>query len=487
MRALKSFSYWDAVKERPLLFIIFGSVLIRLLYLLLDWPLWWDSHVYVSMGKYIFSQGETGIWEVYRPLLHPLILGAFWKAGINPFVMGKLLDILFTILSVYLIHIIGTKIFNEKIGLLSALIFSLNATLISLTGLILADPLALFLGLCGVYFILRQEKMWSFFMAGFFLALSFLTRFPYGIWFGSIFLCLFITRDSICFKKIIIKKMKNILGISLGFLMPVLPYLYFNYWRYRNPFIPFTSGTWIVTTATWFYDSGIFFYFREFFLGNPIYLFFFPAFYFFYKQRLWKDFQKKVVFLIPVLTLLYFIYLPRKEVRYLLVALPFFALTISYALVNIYERLKLQTKPVILSRAFVIICIILILLPTPTTLNIERVPTFDKPISTALAKHNIRGLVLSSSPSYISFLDNPIATLDGMDFAPERYERFQGAYKMLFINDCDFPCPPDESMCKGRKEQLLQRIERENQRIFRETYIFKEANETCTYSMYLPK
>ena len=37
--------------------------------------IWWDSAVYLGMGKHIYSLGEVGLWESSRPLIWPLILG----------------------------------------------------------------------------------------------------------------------------------------------------------------------------------------------------------------------------------------------------------------------------------------------------------------------------------------------------------------------------------------------------------------------------
>ncbi|MBS3117008.1 glycosyltransferase family 39 protein [Candidatus Woesearchaeota archaeon] len=473
-------AFGSIVQERPLLFIVVGSLLVRLLYLLLDWPLWWDSHVYIGMGKYIFSQGGSGIWEVYRPLLHPIMLGGLWKVGFNPFIMGKILDVLFSTISIYLVYLIGKKIFDEKIGLVGAFIFSIDAMFITITGLILADPLALFFGLLGVLFFLKEDCRWAGLGSGVCLAFSFLTRFPYGIWFGSMLIILALQKEGAR------SKIKKGLFLCLGFFIPVGAFLYFNYLRYGDPLLPLTTGSWIITTATWLYGSGIFFYFKEFFLANPVYLFFFPSVYFFFKERLWKENGEGVVFIVPLLTLLYFLYVPRKEVRYLLVALPFFALTAAYGLRFTLYWLKNKTKPIILSRAFVVICAILILLPVPTTLNIERVPIFTENIKVAITQYNVTGLVLSSSPAYVSFLDHPLATLDGMTFAPERYGMFQGRYAILFVNDCDLICSVTDGECNERRERLLGKIEKENKRIFRETYIFEDASLKCRYSMYLP-
>src|SRR3989338_1546051 len=105
------------VIEYPLFFILFFAFLVRVIYLFLNYPLWWDSHVYIGMGKYIFSGGQLGIWEVFRPILYPLLLGLFWKFGFNPIIFGKIMDLLLSLICIYLVYKIAKEVFNEKVAL----------------------------------------------------------------------------------------------------------------------------------------------------------------------------------------------------------------------------------------------------------------------------------------------------------------------------------------------------------------------------------
>ena len=82
--------------------------------------IYWDSAVYVGMGKYIYSLGESGLWEASRPLAWPLMLGGLWKVGLNPLIFGKILGIMFHLGIVYMTFLIGKKIFSKDIALLGA-------------------------------------------------------------------------------------------------------------------------------------------------------------------------------------------------------------------------------------------------------------------------------------------------------------------------------------------------------------------------------
>ena len=88
---------------------------------------------------------------------------------------------------------------------------------------------------------------------------------------------------------------------------------------------------------------------------------------------------------------------------------------------------------------------------------------------------------MASDPSFVSFLDDHIITLDGMEFAPAIYQKEQGKYQLLFINDCSHICAQHDQKCREEKQQLMVAIQAENKEIF------KKEEQGCTYLMYLPK
>ncbi|MEK6901090.1 MAG: glycosyltransferase family 39 protein, partial [Nanoarchaeota archaeon] len=459
-------------------------------YLSFENPLWWDSHVYISMGKYMFSHREMGFWESFRPFLHPVILGFFWRIGFDPAIIGTVLDIVFSLTAIGLVYIITRKIFNRSIAALAALIFSLTPFFIIFTGILLADPLALTLGLLGILFLLPQAHQaplpLRYFFSGLCLALSFLTRFPQGIWFVMGGLYVFLHHQH--WKA----KVQHLTAYSGGFLLPVIPYLIFNYITYNNALEPFTAGSWIVTTATWMYGSGTSFYLTHFFLTNPLFLFFFIYIFFVIKEKLWKSNAHILTLVIIVCTLIYFLTVPRKEVRYLATALPFLAISVGYTLVTIYHKLTQSKKPLVTPRFFIVLCLLLLLLPMPSQIYLERPPQFTNDIKNAVnaltalnSAVNSTTLILASNPEYISFLDQKTETLDGLDYAPTIYKQNAGKYPLLIINDCDFPCAPDDALCQEKKQQFLDLVAEENKEIFKKEYVFRK--QTCIFKILTPQ
>ncbi|MEK6876668.1 MAG: hypothetical protein AABX63_04600, partial [Nanoarchaeota archaeon] len=67
--------------HKAFLFLFFIFLIVKLVSLFAAADIWWDSAVYLGMGKYIYSSGDSGLWEASRPLVWPLILGFFWKIG----------------------------------------------------------------------------------------------------------------------------------------------------------------------------------------------------------------------------------------------------------------------------------------------------------------------------------------------------------------------------------------------------------------------
>ncbi len=464
----------EKLKEKPLYGVVLLSMIIRLIYLGIDYPLWWDSHVYISMGKFLFSGGEIGAWESFRPLIHPFILGLFWKFGLNPVFAGKILDLLYSLLVIVLSYMVAEKIFNKKVAVLSSLLLGLTPLFIMFTGLILTDPLAMLFGLLGLWFLIRKESFFSYVLGGFFLGLSFLTRFPQGIWFGSVFLVLLFWKESFS------SRMKKLISLTAGFLVPVVPYLLFNYFQYGSIVEPFVAGSWIVTTSTWLYEGGIGYYFFAFFLSNPLYLFFFPYLYSFCKEKYWKNQQIAMIVCITVLTIIYFLYVPRKESRYLVTILPLLSMMVVFMILRIYEHLRHHSTPILRPKAFIIICIILLLIPIPMELHFDRPPSFQNEIAAVIRDHNVTAPILASDPSFVSFLDHPLITLDGIEFAPSIYQRQRGRYGLLFINECDLICEPGNETCDLIKAGFLEQVSNENKEIFKKTV------KGCTYGIYLP-
>ncbi len=462
-------------KQHPLLSILLVSLLIRIAYLFLNYPLWWDSHVYIGAGKYLLSNGSVGLWETFRPIVHPLVLGSLWNIGFDPVATGKALDVILSLVILYLVYRITEKVWDERVAVVTTSIVSITPIFLQPVGLILSDFLAMTFGLIGLYLIIDKKDTTQLFFSGIALGFAFLTRFPVGIWFGAPFV-VFVFRWI---------GLKRLFSYAIGFLAPVTPYLVSNHVLYGNALQPLLSGSWIVTTATWLYGSGLTYYLFHFFLGIPIFLFAFVYLYHFFKEKEWNDMNKTMLVSIGVLTILYFLTVPRKEVRYMLAAVPFLSMMVGASLMQIYHKLQQQKSPIVWPKSFVVIASVLLLIALPTIFSVEREPTFQMQIETALIDHAITKPVLASNPSHVSFLDVPSLTLlSGIEYGKIIYEQHKDEYGLLVVSSCDFHCAPGDGECEGRKKALFEMFE-ENQNIYRESFLLRKKQ--CEFTLYVPK
>ena len=466
--------------KSKLLWILFISFFIRVLFLLVDYPLWWDSHVYIGISKYIYTFGAQGIWESFRPLVHPIILGAFCKAGFDVFFVGKLLDLVLSVVVVYLTYLVGRRVFSEKVALVGASIFAINPLFIMFTGLILTEPLAMVFGLLGMLLFfdyLDSKSYLRLFFSGVVLGLSFMTKFPQGIFFGSCFLVL------VFMKKSWLVRLKEVIVFGLGFSVFVIPFLVLNYILYQNILIPFTAGSWIVTTATWLYGSGLFYYTFNLFISFPIFLFFFGYLYYFISGKRYFRYKELVLVLVFVLTFLYFHSVPRKEIRYLVTVLPMLSLFVGFAIVRIYNHLKSSLAPKIRPRSFIVVCIILIIIVMPSKLYIERYPDVRDEVSSVLEEYNVERMIITSDPSFVSFTNNKIVSLDGAIFALKKYEDNYLDSDMVFINDCDLACEAGDESCASEVNQLILRASEDFSLVMEKKFQFQDR--ACTYLVFV--
>jgi len=141
---------------------IFFVIIFFLFFSILYWtPLDWDSAVYIGMGKYIFSFGDSGLWEASRPLLWPIILGLIWKIGLNPVIFGKAISLLFAIGCIFMTYLLGKEVFDENTGLLAAIFIAFTPAFFLAGSQIMTEIPSAFFALTGVYLFIRKRYAYS--------------------------------------------------------------------------------------------------------------------------------------------------------------------------------------------------------------------------------------------------------------------------------------------------------------------------------------
>ncbi|HLC89859.1 MAG TPA: glycosyltransferase family 39 protein [Patescibacteria group bacterium] len=144
----------------------------------------------------------------------------------------RIVSALAGVISVWLIYLIGKKIFNEQIGLIAALILAVNNFMVWLSRIGLQESLLISLILASFYFfILALEKQKFLSLAFLFFGLSFLTKYT-AIFILPIYLLVIIFK-----KREWLKSQQFYLSVLLFFLIisPIIIYNFFL-WQSRTHF-----------------------------------------------------------------------------------------------------------------------------------------------------------------------------------------------------------------------------------------------------------
>jgi 4-amino-4-deoxy-L-arabinose transferase-like glycosyltransferase len=153
-----------------------------------------DAIGWSKMARKI-SEGESlpYPWTAYRPF-YSIFLASFYTWLGPSFTLAKLLKIVCSALTVSFVYLIGERVFNRVIGLISALVLAFSMPYLYYTLLLLTETVGLFFFVLSVYLIfvsLENKRMAYFFVAGVFFSLSNLTRTLTIVAFPGYIVCIF--------------------------------------------------------------------------------------------------------------------------------------------------------------------------------------------------------------------------------------------------------------------------------------------------------
>jgi len=238
----------ERIHKRKILILIFSAFLIRIIFILTLKNHFYfdDEYEYFKMVKNFLSgkgliAGET--LKSFRPPLYPLFLSLFYGFGCS-LITIRIIQAIISSFTVLLIYITGKKIFDEKVGFISAIISVIYPFFIFYTGFFLTETLFIFLIVVTIYFYILtlkkgEYKIKHLIQCGIYTGLSSLCR-PTMEPFFLIFL-LFLLMAKEDFKV----KIKKVLISSLFFILTLSPWIIRNYVIFKK-FIPATTmGGWV--------------------------------------------------------------------------------------------------------------------------------------------------------------------------------------------------------------------------------------------------
>lgn len=236
---------WLSEKENIflVLILIFG-IGIRLYYYLLTigQALWWDEAAYGTLAKnYIFHtwDGTSAVTgeNVIRPPLFPFLWSLLLRAGFNEAAVRFVLEFIPSVISIFLIYLIGKEMYDKKVGLISALILSVFWIHLFYTGRLLTEVPLLLPLLGGVYYFAKANKD-EFNYTYFFISLLLVSTATLIKYTNGIFLFIYFTMLLINKRYVLVKNKKFwIYGIS-G-ITPILIFFLKNYIFVGNIFPAF--------------------------------------------------------------------------------------------------------------------------------------------------------------------------------------------------------------------------------------------------------
>ncbi|MBD3164467.1 hypothetical protein GF323_04655 [Candidatus Woesearchaeota archaeon] len=423
--------------------------------------LWWDSAVYIAIGKYIFSLGKYGLWEPARPVLWPIILGFFWRAGFNPVIIGRALSLLVSASSIILLYFMIRHFVDNSSAFIFSLLFALNIVLIKFSTKILVDiPAMLFSMLAAYIFIKRQNAFYS----GIFVGLAIMAKFTH-----LSFIPVFII--AILFMKN--EYLKKISYFLVGTAVVILPFLIFNLILYKNPIYSFLEAKYLIDAVVLNYNSPQtwYYYIANILMSAPLLIL---AVFSSYKIITWKKALLISAFIIP---LLYHSFLLNyKNIRYSVIFLPYL-----YTLAALgFGFLRNKQKW--------IKYLIYLLLAAQIIFSFNNVLAFrqDKNPDIYLGFYSFdipnTAEIWSTTPNIAAQKDLRIGELmyypvfDNKKIAHLKNNLHKPDY--IFLNTCDIPCVNYDLDCEQSKAALLEEISQNFKTAF------YESKYGCNLSIY---
>ncbi len=454
------------MKDKDIPFLVFFSIMSILAFgsVFFNEELWWDSNVYIGMGKFVYSGGDAGLWEDSRPVIWPIILGFFWKIGSGPTLSAQIVSVVFGLGCIFVLYHITLVLTKDRVvSLIASMIFALFPLFFNLMPKALSEIPAAFFLLASLYYLVKNR----FPMAGFLLGLSFMTRFfQIFITLGVLFF-VFVQWQK---KKIDTQKMTSFLGL---FALPVLVFLVFNAFVYHDPLHPFRLQAELTISTGEIFEQPWHYYFVYLVKNNALILLAVVG------LALLVQRDKKNGLL--MLLMLFFGFLPyiftaHKEMRFLLPLIALFSFLIAYC-TFLFGNLE-KTK-FLFAGILGIAAIINLGLHFETA---KKDPRFDF-MGQFIEDNKDNEKVWISNPAMIAKHD---IKADDLIYYPRYDSKKIGELgkrldepDLILLNTCDLlPCPSDDALCPKNHADLLESLQdRFTLRAFR-----KESQ--CDYYIY---
>lgn len=420
-------------------------------------PLIWDTAIYLAMGKYLFTGGAIGLWEVFRPPLLPVLAGRLWKAGMPPVGFTRFVAFTISFTGLAGIYWMVRDLYSKQEAYITVGLIAGTFTYFWWSNALLTGIPASILVFTSLYLAHKQRYL----IAGLVGGLAFLTRFPSAV-LGPAAVA-FIAYSY--YRKDDYRAMIRNAGLyTAGFFLVATPYLAAMQYFYGSFLEPFVSGIAVPASNADKYLAG-FYYLYNGIKTNPLLLGVLPGIYYAVKER-----QTEVYGFLFAFVALYgfFSVFPHKEVRFILLFLPIMALFAARG----YSRHLNNYRSVVM-----LALIGLTIVGSFGMTYYDNRSVNEDAVKYYRAHSNLSGVVAANDASIMAYGDIkyfalPPSTLEGS------YERAQEQADYFSINSCAWYCTPSIENCEAKIASFEKSLEN------RYNKSFEHRGRYCNYSIY---
>ncbi len=318
-----------------LVLLVLINILLWIYFLKIERGLWWDEVVYLVLGRSILK-GTYGVppnRDIFKPIIFPFLVALGFI--FNGETTIKIIVEIFSILGILGTYYLGEKLYDKKIGCLSALFLSSSPLYIFYSQKILTEVVFItFFSLALTTFYIGIEKNRKFiYISAFLTGISILTKY-FGFFLLIFYLIYIILRKKIS----IIKEKEFCLSLIILFLT-LIPWLAMNIFYYSNPIGSIFENADIYLPLP--KNEPFYFYFiNSWQIFGFTFMFILVGLYYSIKKI---DNNNLLILIVCVLVFIVFSFMQHKEARYMVAFLPAFSCMSAYAVQKMPKKLKFFT------------------------------------------------------------------------------------------------------------------------------------------------
>jgi len=456
----------------------------------------WDESIYVGMGKYLYSAGSSGLWEIIRPIGLPAILGFIWKLGLPVFLFSQIVSNLFAAATLFVVYLIGKKVFNEKIGLISLVLLASSPLFFLYSGYLLTEIPSVLFVLLSIYFWISDRQ----YLAPVFASLAVLFKFP-----NLLLIAVFGTVIAFSYFRAglptLFKKTASFFSI---YTLVLIPFFLFNYFLYRADtsqlnhalFRPFILGIWhqgnpaasILINSLSSQLHNLFFYLIVLIQENFLFIFLLAGIVFIAIKKFYHNKHVLILVSYAVFYFAYFTFIINKQDRFLLLFLPIFSILTA---VGIYHFSHFAAS----SKKYAGTILIILMLFASISITFTGVrdaklytwqyseePQVISELYKFFPNNKISGTILTTDPVFTVYSNNKfIPFYYSASNALGIYEDYVNETTAIVYLPNTYYCAPEDWYCLLNQGKLLNFLDSDYTPVFTGIYYFSDLN----YTIYL--